>query len=388
LTKSFWSEGVVKLVLNHLHKKPGSFTVVCKIFAMFVHGCPEEMKPLVVKQCIVYSNLFKYKCMSGDADPKVLVEMDSDLDAVIKELCSPDDQNSYLSLFSAFVESFIDSSYPPDSMLVNSDVVDKTVWRMLDKDNVATTTGDGSSSRQLLLGMCIAYVAMCWRSKLNLTQFITNLRNHLSLRPEDPVFSFGAHRIEIAILLSIDSERFSDAAESLLADCFVKSDESVVPINVKDTLDKAMQFILNFTGSPYVVILQKLYILAHSPAFARLLQPYLDSIKRMGIDVGKSGEKYLTFLTSVINPPPPPPYNQEDNPPPSYNEHIQQQKQQQQQQLQHDVAVDDDDTEDDDDDTENDDDDYVDADDDEEEGIPKGLPPKDQSRFLLLLLLP
>jgi len=253
VTKVFWSSEVVTTVVDALRSNLESFIAICKLIALFAHGCPDKLKPSIVKYCIGFNNMFKYAVLINEAQqsndypiPEELEAMDSDLDVIIQNLCS-DPQKGTLYLFSAFVECSTNGSNPSDSMLVNSNAIHRLIQSMLDR--VKSMSDDEKSRYQVLLfGMCIAYVAMCYRKMTGLSQFIADLRSVLPLGPEDPAFNFGAERIANAVMISIDSERYSDEAESLLVACFAKSVHIQLTTDLQYTIDNAMKFIESFTG--------------------------------------------------------------------------------------------------------------------------------------------
>jgi len=333
----FWNSGVVSSVVKSMHKAPNCFICHCKLLSLFASGCPDENKSSLLRQCMHYYDLFKYGVGSAKdknvPTPDEMTAMDEDLDRILQVCCS-DVLVGARCMFNAIVNDNSNDGFPADSMLIESNAVDKTVRRLFDQ-------GVKEANNQLVVGMCIAYIAMCARNSATLPQLIADLRSHLALSPADPVFNFGGERIANIIIFSIDSSSFSPEAESLLAACFAKCAPFTASDSLSETIDEAMKFVVTATGPVCASVLQKLYVLACSPTIASLFTPYMDVIRIVAEEAGKSGEKYYQFLCSVL------PRNleqhkdeQEDEeddsatapPPPSYEEHLQNQQQQQQQQ--------------------------------------------------------
>jgi len=199
--------------------------------------------------------------------------------------------------------------------MVESDAVDRTVHRLFDQGVAATAEEDTSGShRQLLFGMCLAYVAMCSRVRPTLPQLISSLRKQIPLGVDDPAIRFGEERIAHAILLTIISPQYIEEAESLLAACFAKGTNFTVPKDFVALLDDAMNYVSRMTGpADCQTVLQKLYIIAQSPVIAEHLVPYITIIDDIAHWAGSAGMKYYSSLSALIKSHIPPPPESDDS---------------------------------------------------------------------------
>jgi len=359
VTNVFWSEDIVRPLVDSLKKNPDCFVIVCKLVVLFIQGCPNSLKTNFMRYFMACHNFFKFALMQqqemdddddDDEDDDDINDfhdrlkiIDDDMEKILQSLC-PDWQSCAQYLFNVFVRFHIygytrecDMVDAMNAMIFDSEPLDRIVRHALDQF-IATPPEQSSTSRQLFLGMCIAYVAMCNRTMSGLAQFIKDLRSQLALGPEDPAFNFGCEHIAHAIICSICSSRYSPEAESLLSDCFAKSTEFAVSTALQAEIGDAMKDIIMCTGPDSITVLQKLSILAHSPVFVVLLAPYMDAINVIASEAGQSGEKYFDYLLNVLIPKEQkssssdeqhpmetlPEQHPMETMPPSYDEHIQQ----------------------------------------------------------------
>jgi len=325
LSAIFWSD-IIKPIVEVMQKTCKNFYVICELVALFASGCPDSIKGNFMRYFLSCYNAYKFSEVDDDDDDdddddvkKVdddkagLKRIDVNMETILQAFCS-NWKIGASCLFSAFAHMFTyrhsssgDAVDAMNAMLVNCDAVDRIVRVIFDQGIATPRTDDPTgASHQLLFGMSIAYVAICNRTKPGLPQFIKDLRAQLSLKPEDPAFNFGAEHIACVIINSIFSDRYTEEAESLLADCFAKSCAFNVSKSLASSIEETMKEITECLDSDHITALQKLYILTHSPVIAGLLSEHLSVINVIACDAGDAGSKYFTYISSVVTPPPPP----------------------------------------------------------------------------------
>jgi len=303
LTSVFWSKNMIEQTVKALQDNSDNFLSLCKLLALFIQDCPNMYKPHVLRYTLSSHNCYINMLNSQPVPPTPdeLAGLEKDMDTIL-QVCCGEWQSGAMNLFNALVTDPTCDEPADVSMIVNSASVDRAVRRVFDQgvaELASLTQEDAEHARIILFGMGIAYIVVCARNMPGLSQFVTDLRSHVSFGPTDPPLNFGADRIARAIILTIMTSGFTEEVEKLLADCFSKSAPFAVNEALTNVLAEAMRFIDDAAG------LQKVFILSHSPVLAYHLRPFLEDLNYVAAKAGPEADRFITGIHQLLSQPPP-----------------------------------------------------------------------------------
>jgi len=271
---------------------------VCKLLAMFMEGCPASYKSAILPYVLISHNCYVNNLTPVRSSAEDLTKMENDLDTILRVCCGKWNNGASV-LFNALVTppSFSCKEPLEIAMTLKSGSVDRAVRRVFEQGltELSTLPKDVASNvKNVLIGLGIAYLSVCSRDMPGLAQFANDLRSLVALGPEDPAFSFGADRIALSLILSIETPAFNKEVESLLASCFAKSTPFELNPGTKNAIKDAERYISGASG------LQKVFILCHSPVVASYLQPSLGNFNAIAAAAGESADKYIVFIRGAL----------------------------------------------------------------------------------------
>jgi len=307
LTRIFWSERMIRETVKSFQESPECFPSLCKFTALFIKDIPVDYKDYLLTYILSSYNCYTY-LVSEKPDnpprPEDLKSMEEEMEAILQVFCETW-QHGARRLFDALVNDPVCSEEGAIEMVVNSVTVHKAITRVFEEgmaDLPSHPAEYASNARRFLLGMAIAYVAMCSPGMKSLPKFIEDLRSHIAIGADDPLIAFEAAKVARAIMyLTVQPSSYSSETESLLAACFAKSAPFEVDEKFVSFVDKALEFV----SGP--ACLQKLFILCNSPFFVRamgsLLKPFIDDV----IDTDDISMHYVAAIRKLLTQPAPAP---------------------------------------------------------------------------------
>jgi len=306
LTRVFWSETIIRETVKSFQESPECFPALCKFMSLFIKDMPAAYNSHLLTYILSSYNCYTYilaEKPDSPPTPEDLASMEEDMDTILQVLCSPW-QTGAINLFNALVNEPVCSEEGAIEMVVKSVPVHKVITRVFEEGMAALPSlppDYANNARRCLLGMAIAYIAMCSPEMKSLPEFIEKLRGHLALGPTDPLISFDALSVAHAIVyLTVQTSCYTPEAESLLAACFAKS----APFEVSDKFISFVSQALRIVSGPSP--LQKLFILCNSPILARsigsLVKPFLQDV----FDSDEATKHYVAAISQLLTQPPPP----------------------------------------------------------------------------------
>jgi hypothetical protein len=303
LTRAFWSDRMIQETVKSFQEVPECFPALCKFTALFIKDIPEGYKSHLLTYILSSYNCYTY-ILSEKPDnpprPEDLKSMEEDVDAILRVFCETW-QHGATRLFDALVNDPVCHEDGAIEMVVKSVQVHRVVTRVFEEGMAALPTYPAdyaSNARRTLLGMAIAYVAMCSPEMEGLSEFVKNLRGHIALGSSDPLVSFEANKIARAIMyLTAQPLTYSAETESLLAECFSKS----APFEVNDSFVSLVDNALQVVSGP--ACLQKLFIICNSPFMVRsigsLLVAFIDDVQ----DTDEVSVHYVGAIRQLLTQP-------------------------------------------------------------------------------------